>query len=107
MDEHVNAAVTIDQMLCDALRRVVGCDIDLQCGTAKSVGDLSQSRALRGHIGDDDRGPVPRERLGDGGANPSGGASDHGDSIFKRVLPVLSRNRFGRSNADDLTVHIG
>src|SRR2546421_1065103 len=94
-------------MLRDALRRILGRDVDLESRAADSVGDLGQAGALGRHIGDDDSRAVSGKRLRDGGADAPRGTGDHGNSILERMFPVRRRYGLGGSNSDDLTVDVG
>src|SRR5690606_16398799 len=52
-------AVDGDDVLGDALARVVGGDVELQCGAADLVGDPGQLLAGLGDVDGDDARPVP------------------------------------------------
>ena len=100
MDDDVDAAVPLAQVLDQPLPRVVRGDVELERRAADLVRDLGQLVAGRRDVDGDDVRAVPGHDAGDRRADAAGGTGDDGDLGGQGLLAVLTG---GRSAAESVT----
>ena len=93
MDDDIDAAVALEQVLGDLRRRIVVGDVERERGATELARGPLELLGHRRHVDANHVGAVAGEDLRDGGADAAGGAGDERDLAGERPIPVDLRHR--------------